>query len=225
MLNCIIIEDQPPAQRILQTYIADTLTLELKGVFSEVTSAKSLIEKEAIDIIFLDIHLPKISGIDFLKSSQNHPWVILTTAFSEYALESYEYKVADYLLKPFSFERFSKATQKVNDIIDRKNIATKTITVKTGHEYIKVSYQDILYIKSDYDYTEIITASKRILTSDSLKNWIEKLDHSFCQIHKSYIINTNHIVKNTANQVELTNDIKLSIGRTFKKKFVEEYVK
>ncbi len=108
-MNCIIIEDQPPAQRILKKYIQDIGSLHLKATFSDAIQAMEFLKTEAVDLIFLDIHLPKISGIDFLKAMQNPPHVILTTAFPDYALESYEFNVVDYLLKPFSFQRFVKA--------------------------------------------------------------------------------------------------------------------
>ncbi len=113
MIRCIIIEDQPPAQRVLKKYIEDMGTLELKATFADALQAMEFLRKESIDLIFLDIHLPKISGMDFLKVAKNAPSVILTTAFSDYALESYEYDVVDYLLKPYSFERFVQAVSKV----------------------------------------------------------------------------------------------------------------
>ena len=105
MVNCIIIEDQPPAQLILKKYINDTPNIFLKSTFADAIEAKKYLNNNQIDLIFLDIHLPKMTGIDFLKSMKHHPQVILTTAFSDYALESYQFNVLDYLLKPFSFER------------------------------------------------------------------------------------------------------------------------
>ena len=106
MIRCIIIEDQPPAQRVLQKYIGEMKSLDLRATFADAIKAMDYLKTEEVDLIFLDIHLPKISGIDFLKALNNKPHVILTTAFSEYALESYEYHVLDYLLKPFTLERF-----------------------------------------------------------------------------------------------------------------------
>ena len=112
-MNCIIIEDQPPAQRILKKFIEDIGSLQLKGVFSDAIQAMEFLKTNSVDLMFLDIHLPKISGIDFLRTMPNPPYVILTTAFSDYALESYELNVVDYLLKPFSFQRFVKAVSKI----------------------------------------------------------------------------------------------------------------
>ncbi|MGB5228874.1 MAG: response regulator, partial [Eudoraea sp.] len=112
-MNCIIIEDQPPAQRILKKFIEDIGSLQLKGVFSDAIQAMEFLKTNSVDLMFLDIHLPKISGIDFLRTMPNPPFVILTTAFSDYALESYDLNVVDYLLKPFSFQRFVKAVSKI----------------------------------------------------------------------------------------------------------------
>ena len=229
-MTCIIIEDQPPAQRILKKYIEDIGHLQLKATFSSAIDAISFLAKEKIDLIFLDIHLPKLSGMDFLKSATTNSQVILTTAFSDYALESYEYNVVDYLLKPFSFQRFVKAVSKlskpqesVNKIADLPS--ANTIFIKSGYEYLKVTISDILYIKSDADYTEIYTTAKKYLTSNSLRYWLEKLKNStFCQIHKSYIVNINHVVKIASNTTTLSNDAQLPIGRSYKSVFDKQFL-
>ena len=226
MLACIIIEDQPPAQRILKKYISNADNLILKGTFSNPLEAKNYLSKEKIDLIFLDIHLPKMSGLEFLKSVENHPKVILTTAYSEYALESYQYNVIDYLLKPFSYDRFLKSIQKVNNLDNKSQFFNKNnsniLYIKTGYEVLKIDSNEIYYIKSDGDYTEIFMETKKILTSDSLKNWLEKLKSNFCQVHKSYIINEKHFNKLLKNQLYLNNDIVIPLGRAYKKTFIEK---
>jgi DNA-binding LytR/AlgR family response regulator len=226
MLACIIIEDQPPAQRILKKYISNADNLILKGTFSNPLEAKNYLLKEKIDLIFLDIHLPKMSGLEFLKSEENHPKVILTTAYSEYALESYQYNVIDYLLKPFSYDRFLKSIQKVNNLDNKSQFFNKNnsniLYIKTGYEVLKIDSNEIYYIKSDGDYTEIFMETKKILTSDSLKNWLEKLKSNFCQVHKSYIINEHHFNKLLKNQLYLNNDIVIPLGRAYKKTFIEK---
>jgi len=220
MLNCIIIEDQPPAQRILQKYIAEVEVLTLKKTFSDTIKAKTFLEEHEIDLIFLDINLPKISGIDFLKSLTNSPKIILTTAFSEYAVESYQFNVVDYLLKPISFERFLQAISK----LETTNFINKTVFVKSGYDYLKINISDILYIKSDGDYTEVVTKSKTYLSKESLKYWLQKLSKSeFYQIHKSYIINTLHFTKVSGSKIHLS-DITLPLGRAYKKVFIESYL-
>jgi len=230
-MNCIIIEDQPPAQRILKKYIEDLGTLKLKATFSNAIQAMDFLKTEEIDLIFLDIHLPKISGIDFLKSLSNPPPIILTTAFSEYALESYEFNVVDYLLKPFSFQRFVKAiskmpTKNIGQVSEKLKNSKKEIFIKSGYEHIKVIIDNIFYIKSDADYTEIFLADKKHLSSEPLRYWLENLDNNqFMRIHKSYIINTFKIEKVASNQVFLNEKMIIPIGRAFKESFAERFLK
>lgn len=234
-MNCIIIEDQPPAQRILKKYINDIGTLELKGTFSDAIQAMIFLKSESIDLIFLDIHLPKISGIDFLKTLVNPPVIILTTAFPDYALESYEFNVVDYLLKPFSFQRFVKAIGKIPlknstalqaNSVEHQQQIPKEIFIKSGYDYVKVTIDDILYIQSDADYTELITLEKKYLSSESLRFWEENLyQHQFIRIHKSYIVNTSKVEKISGNQLYLTKSIVLPIGRTHKDLLVQRFIK
>lgn len=231
-MNCIIIEDQPPAQRILKKYIEDIGTLNLKATFSDAIQAMEFLKIEAVDLIFLDIHLPKISGIDFLKTLSNSPHIILTTAFPDYALESYEFNVVDYLLKPFSFQRFVKAVSKVpikNVVIQNPNTAEnirKEIFIKSGYEHIKITIDDIYYIKSDADYTEIFTAQKKHLSVESLRYWLENLhQNQFVRIHKSYIINPSKIEKIAGNQLFLIGEKVVPIGRAYKDDFIKRFVK
>ncbi|WP_435137110.1 LytR/AlgR family response regulator transcription factor [Formosa sp. A9] len=224
MLNCIIIEDQPPAQRILKKYISDIPELELKNTFPDAVSALEYLKHETVDVIFLDINLPKISGMEFLNDLKNQPYIIMTTAFSEFALESYEHHVIDYLLKPFAFDRFKKAINKILEL--ENNLSSKnedTVYVKTGHELFKLNCNDIIFITSDGDYTEIYTQHKVYLSSDTLKQWLEKLDHYFCQIHKSYIINMKHLSKISANKIFLSKNHILPIGRAYKKNFTDKF--
>ncbi|WP_298427280.1 LytTR family DNA-binding domain-containing protein [uncultured Kordia sp.] len=230
--SCIIIEDQAPAQRILQKYIKDIGTLDLKGTFSDAVDAIVFLQQNTIDLIFLDIHLPKISGMDFLKTLQHAPQVILTTAFSEYALESYEYNVVDYLLKPYSFQRFIQAVSKSvslmkpsTEVVQEKMLVDEDhFFIKTGHDLVKVNTREILYFTSDEDYVKIVTRHKSYLSSDSLKTWLSKLTSVFCQVHKSYIINTKHIERISGNQIYLTNGTCVPIGRAYKEYFVATYL-
>ena len=231
-MTCIIIEDQPPAQRILKKYIKDIGTLQLMATFSDAIQAMEYLKTEAVGLIFLDIHLPKLSGLDFLKIMPNPPAVILTTAFSDYALESYEFDVVDYLLKPFSFQRFVKAVSKVpvNNALKAEAQAglanRKEMFIKSGYEHIKIVVDDILYIKSDADYTEILTPEKKYLSAEPLRYWEAHLDTAhFYRIHKSYIVNTKKIEKVASNQLYLKGDVVVPIGRAFKEGFVERYLR
>lgn len=232
MIKAIVVEDQPPAQRILQKYASDLGDIEIVGTYNDALSAMKFLETEQVDLMFLDIHLPKLSGMDFLKSASIElPQVILTTAFADYALESYEYKVIDYLLKPFSFARFVQAikkfeSQKVSDANPQQKTNasdSNSVMIKSGHDLIKIDLDDIQYIKSDSDYTELIVGKKRILSNHTLKYWKETLDyHHFCQIHKSYIINISHLTKVSGNTAYI-GDNQLSIGRAYKERFLERW--
>lgn len=235
MIRSIIIEDQPPAQRVLKKYIGDMGNMELKATFVDALQAMDFLKSEPVDLIFLDIHLPKISGIDFLKALTLKPQVILTTAFSEYALESYEYDVVDYLLKPFSFERFVQAVSKV-PILKSEGFkpenqieivsSPEVIFIKSGYEYIKIDVADIRFIQSDADYTEIFTSEKKYLSQEPLRHWEEYLDpKKFVRIHKSYILNTSKIKKIVGNQVYLDESTNLPIGRAYKEEFMKNLIR
>jgi len=232
-MKSIIIEDQAPAQHILQRYIDKIDALSLERTFCDALEAKAYLKDHPVDLIFLDINLPRYSGMDFLRSEQAYPLTILTTAYSEFALESYQFNVIDYLLKPFSFERFSQAIDKVTAMAcsvkqmnQRAELPfSKDVYIKSSHDLLKINRDDIIFIKSDSDYTEVVTASNKYLTSDALRDWLVKLDDDFKQVHKSYIINTSHLKKISHNKVYLTLNRVIPLGRAFKKNFIEKLIK
>ncbi|MFS4418559.1 LytR/AlgR family response regulator transcription factor [Maribacter sp. 2307ULW6-5] len=230
MIRCIIVEDQPPAQRVLQKYIAEHGNMVLEGTFADALGAIEFLRNTEIDLIFLDIHLPKISGIDFLKMGTPVPNVILTTAFSDYALESYEYDVVDYLLKPFSFKRFVQAVSKMqpnkmaqkNGDRERSLDPPESLFIKSGYELVKVAVRDIRYIRSDADYTEIFTPQKKHLSQESLRHWEDTLTAApFVRTHRSFMVNLAHIEKVVGNQVLLDDGSRIPIGRAYKEGFME----
>ncbi|WP_185154511.1 LytTR family DNA-binding domain-containing protein [Fulvivirga sp. M361] len=234
-MNCIIIEDQLPAQRILKKYITDLGTLNLTGTYTDALQAVEVLKTDKVGLIFLDIHLPKLSGIDFLKTLTNPPQVILTTAFPDYALESYDLDVVDYLLKPFSFQRFIKAVSKITLDDHQKVVASDTFTrkepdqvifVKSGYEHIKINIDDIVFLKSDSDYTELYLEHKKHLSSEPLKFWEQKLrSYNFIRIHKSYIINSSKIHKVAGNHVHLSENILIPVGRAYKDGFSNRFLR
>ncbi len=229
-MNCIIIEDQLPAQRILKKYIEDSANLNLVATYSNALQAMQFLTSQSIDVIFLDIHLPKLSGIDFLKSITNKPQVILTTAFPDYALESYDLDVVDYLLKPFSFQRFVKAISKLSipkkPVDDLSEVGQKEIFLKSGHDYIKINIRQISHINSDCDYTDIYYKNKKYISSESLKYWEDKLGSlDFMRVHKSYIVNLEMIEKISGNQIHISSKDIIPIGRTYKKIVSERFIK
>ncbi len=231
MITCLIIEDQPPAQRILQKFIADIGSLDLLGTFSDPVKAMTFLANKPVDLLFLDINLPKISGIDLLRSLPKAPQVILTTAFSEYALEGYELNVVDYLLKPFSFQRFVQAVSKVSSPHhttqhqEGAQERRKELFIKSGYDYVKVIIAEILYIRSDSDYTEIWTSDKKYLSSEPLRYWIDQLaEHQFTRVHKSYIVNPKEILKVSGNQISLAGGTEIPIGRAYKEQFMKGFI-
>lgn len=233
--SCIIIEDQLPAQRILVRYIGDIPELELSGTFTDPLAALAFLRQQTVDLIFLDIHLPKISGMEFLKILPFKPKVILTTAFSEYALEGYEFDVVDYLLKPISFERFLKAVSKViypqeatptpptpSPMPPIESSTPNYVFVKSDRTIVKIILDSIIYIKSEDDYTRVFTEGKNFFLSYTLKYWLDVLpSKSFSRIHKSYIINIAFVEKIEGNQVYITKEKRpLPIGRSFREDFM-----
>ncbi|WP_235299548.1 LytR/AlgR family response regulator transcription factor [Portibacter marinus] len=226
-MKCIIVEDQPPAQRILQKYIKDYGKIELVATFADAIKAIDFLNSNKVDLIFLDIHLPKLSGMDFLKAVSDAPPVILTTAFSEFALESYNFDVVDYLLKPFSFARFLKAANKVHpETAHVRAPVNQSIFIKSGHEHIKVDIREIIYIKSDADYTELFTTEQKLLSNETLKYWEEELkSENFHRVHRSYLINGHKIKKVRASMVYLKNDHEIPIGRAYKEEFEKVILK
>lgn len=221
-MKSIIIEDELPAQLILKNYISKFNQLELVHTFQTAIEANTFLKNNTVDLLFLDINLPDISGLDFIKTIQNPPKIIITTAYPTYAVDSFELEtIVDYLVKPFSLDRFLKAISKAEKYHTTGN--------STKEEYIylnidkalhKVKIDDILYIESDRNYVTFITPKKKFLIIDSLKNWCEKLEkHHFIQNHKSFLVNLNKIDKITGNTIQI-NDVTIPIGRTFKKKIM-----
>lgn len=231
-MNCLIIEDEKPAQRVLQQFIANSPGLELKATFRTAMEAQSFLSAGQADLIFLDINLPLISGIALLKGLKNPPLVILTTAYSEYALEGFELDVVDYLLKPFSFERFVKATNKAFRLFNSesktsgeavKNTVNEQIIINVDKVLHKLSVTEIIYIASDKDYVCFHTPKRKYMFLGSLKNWADKLRVSgFCRVHKSYVVNLSHIAKVEGNTIHLPGT-ELPIGRSYRGEFMEAF--
>ena len=217
VFKCLIIEDQLPAQRILKGYIEEIPNLELIGDFISPLKAMETLETKAIDILFLDVHLPKISGIDFLKSLQQPPAVILTTAFPEYALEGFNLDVVDYLLKPFSFERFLKAISKIQRITKNSNpiFHQKFLFLRAQGVIQKVKIEDILYVEAKGSFVLVHTAENRFIANTSLQELLNRLGSNFIRCHKSYIVNMAAITKIAGNTIKIEGS-SILIGRTYR---------
>ncbi|MHC9089178.1 LytR/AlgR family response regulator transcription factor [Tenacibaculum sp. IMCC1] len=217
-MKCIIIEDELPAQAILKKYIGKIPDTEIVHAFQTAIEANEFLKNNTVDVIFLDINLPDISGLDFIKTVKNPPKIVITTAYPDYAVSSFELEtIVDYLVKPFSFDRFLKAISKVESQLLKSKTSEKEATYLNIDKIIhKVYLADILYLESDRNYVHFITSSKKLTIIDSLKNWKETLNsNKFVQIHKSYIVNLEKIEKYTGTFLYVEN-IKIPIGRTYK---------
>ena len=221
-MTCIIIEDEFPAQKILKNYLSKLPNVELIGAFNAAIEANAFLNSNTVDLVFLDINLPDISGIDFIKTIKNPPAIIMTTAYPDYAVSSFELDtIVDYLVKPFSFDRFLKAINKTKNRVEKlvsssveNNNETLFLNVdKTLH---KIVINDILHLESDRNYITIVTKNKKLSFIDSLKNWNEKLsEEHFIQVHKSFIINRKYVDKISGNEIYVQGN-RIPIGRTYK---------
>lgn len=227
MINCIIIDDEPLARNLLEEYVEKVPYLNLIGSFSSGLKALDILKTQRVDLLFLDIQMPEINGITFLKSLQHSPNVIFTTAYAEFALEGFELDATDYLLKPFDFPRFLKAVEKITTPKSPAKSGTTSkeirdfIFVKDGHSLVKVTLADIIYIKGEKDYVQIVAGTKKIMSLLTLKELSKTLpSHIFSRIHNSYIVNLSRIHTIEHNQVTL-EEMKLPIGSTYKKAFME----
>jgi len=224
ILKTLVIDDEPLAQNILRKYAEDIKSIEIKGYCNDAVEAIEILEKQSIDLIFLDINMPKLSGIEFLKTLKNPPLVILTTAHTNYAMEGYELNVLDYLAKPFSFARFLKAVQKAEQqfqLIQKTKTAEKpeSVFIRSNKKTYQIKFSDIIYIEGLGDYIKIHTEKTHLVTNYSMKKMEELLpENEFYRIHKSHIVNLKKVVAIEGNMIELPN-IKLTIGSNYRADF------
>ena len=226
-LNCIIVDDEPAAIRLLERYVADVPFLNLQSTFTKPLEALTYIESNTIDLVFLDVQMPQLTGVQLSRIINPKTKIIFTTAYSEFALDSYEVAAVDYLLKPIAFERFYKAVSKVQSVDSETVLTTKDtddyIFVKTDgkHNFNKVFLEDILFIEGLKNYVSVQLKGEQIITYSTLKHLSERLsDKNFIQIHKSYIVALNHIDK-IENDAVWVHEKQLPIGNTYRKRFFE----
>ena len=221
--SCIIVEDEPLAVEILTDYISQIPFLELKCVCGDAIYAMEVLQQEKIDLIFLDIHLPKLKGIDFLESLKNPPRVIITSAYQEYALQAFEGNVTDYLLKPIRFTRFLKAVNKLNQQVPMLTGLSglpaperKFLYFNVAKKKVKIYLDEIFYIESLREYVRITAQGTTIMTKFPL-NEVEDLfaDNNFIRVHRSFIVSKERITAFSSTEVEV-NSIQIPIGRTYK---------
>jgi two-component system, LytTR family, response regulator len=221
-ISCIIVEDEPLAAKVLNDYIAQVPYLDLKGTFRDAIVATDFLRANMVDLIFLDIHLPKVKGLAFLKMLTHPPAVIITTAYHQYAVDGFNLNVTDYLLKPFDFERFLTAVSKVTTNLPFRPTVDQTAAEKdhlflsVQKKKVKILFSEILYVESQREYVKIVTSRKEYVSKISTRE-IEALlpSHRFRRIHRSFIVSTSRIDSYTADEVEI-NGISIPVGRDYK---------
>ena len=222
MIRCLIVDDEPLAINLLKDYLSKVIELELVKATTDVFDALKIAQEEKIDLIFLDIQMPELTGIQFMKIMNGKSNIILTTAYQEYALQGFEYDVVDYLLKPFSLERFIIAVNKAKNKIENKRSeppAADFIFIKSDYRMVKIELKDILYLESLRDYVAVHTTKEKVLTLQSLRSFEEQLkNHSFIRVHKSYIVSVQKIKAVEKKQL-VVQDTFIPIGETYLKLF------
>jgi DNA-binding LytR/AlgR family response regulator len=223
-MRCLIVEDEPLAAEVLEDYINHVPFLELADTCSDAIFALDILQKEKIDLIFLDIHLPKLKGLDFIKSLKNPPQIIITSAYQDYALQGYELNVTDYLLKPIELNRFITAINKVRQQIEVSQSFTSLpvsnerpyLFFNVGKKKVKMFLDEILYIESLKEYIKIVSKTKSILTKFQLGQTEDLLqNNNFLRIHRSFIVAKDKIDAFSATDIEIQGK-QIPVGRSYK---------
>ena len=217
-INCLIIDDEPASQDVLKKFISDISWMEIKGICNNAIEAIEIVEKERIDVLFLDINMPKLSGLSFYKSLHNPPLVIFTTAYSEYAVDGFNLNAVDYLLKPFSFDRFYQSVEKVRNIVNKNS---NQLVLKSDKKLFLVQLDDILYVESLGDYIKVHTSNQNLVVYKTMNAILSSLpEDKFFRVHKSFIINLEKISYVEGNQIAIDNN-KIPIGQKYKSIFLD----
>jgi len=229
-MKCLAIDDEPLALNVIEDFIKKIPYLQLTDKCTSAFEAIEILQRQNIDLIFLDINMPHISGIEFLKSLDSRPMVILTTAYSEFALEGFELSVIDYLVKPISYMRFLKAVNKAYELYSMKNklkttheykppIHNDLLLVKSEYSTLKIKIDDILFIEGLKDYIKIYRGGSPVLTKSTMKNIEEKLpSDKFIRVHKSFIVSISKI-ETIENQRIIIGERRIPIGDQYKESF------
>ncbi|MGN6568079.1 MAG: LytR/AlgR family response regulator transcription factor [Flavipsychrobacter sp.] len=237
-LAILIVDDEPLARDILETYLQKVPDVQLAGTCKNALEAFSFLSKQQVDVMLLDINMPEISGMDFLKTLKNPPAIIFTTAYSQYAVESYELNAVDYLLKPISFERFLKAITKAIDTIKQKNTAfvessvnslnakDDILFVKSDGKLVKIDLTQLWFVEGLKDYVRLWTDSGKVIVHSTMKNFEEQLSAlaGFVRVSKSYIINMKYVSEVDGNVIRIKDQM-ISIGNTYKEQIQELFNK
>ncbi len=230
-IKALLVDDEPLAQNIIEQYARKLPNLIVAGKCNDAISAHQWLQENKADLMFLDINMPKLSGISFLKNLNNPPLIIFTTAYSEYALEGFELNAVDYLKKPYSFERFCKALFKAAELLQLRQSSGKDVSeIAAGNQFLfiksnkkthKINFSEILFVEGLGDYIQIYLTDKKIVANHSMKRMLEILpDNKFCRIHKSYIISLDKLDLVEGNSVLVKNK-RLPVGNSYRQRFME----
>lgn len=227
MMRCVIVDDEQLARDVLEMYVTNNHDLQLVGICKNAREALNIIENQVVDVMFLDIQMPDVSGMNLVKSMKNPPLVVFTTAYEDYALEGYEVSAIDYLLKPFSPERFDKAVEKVKTIIGLQHNASNDdedyMFVRADYQDVKIKFSEIQYVEGLKDYVKIVLSEKKIITLMNIKGILEKLpDDRFVRVHKSYIVALDKI-QSAKGRSLVIGDKEIPIGLTFRDDFKKRF--
>lgn len=232
--TCVVVEDEQHTSRLMEKYISQIDQLVLLGCFVSPIELLNSEHLAKVDIIYLDIQMPNMTGIEFLRLAQTNAEIILTTAYSEYALDGYQLNVIDYLLKPVDFPRFVKASKKAIELLILKDKARQTnkiiekekyLMLKVDKKLVRVYIKDIVYIQSDWNYLHIYTKTEKLVVLGTMKGIEDTLsNHDFLRIHKSYLINHEHCEYIEGNQLRI-NGIMLQVSRNYKQNLMNSLKK
>jgi len=227
-MKCLVVDDEPLAIDILESYIKKFPEIELIGKCSNALEASEFLKNHKVDLMFLDIQMPEITGLEFMRSLTNPPLVVFCTAYSDFAVEGFELNAIDYLLKPVAFDRFSKTierakeyiTLKRNDTVEAPDLENEHIFIKSNQKQIKLSYDNILYVEAFADYVKLYTAEKRYVTLQTMKNMEQKLPKDkFIRVHRSFIVGIKYINSFNSSELEI-GAVKIPVGKNYKDEFL-----
>jgi DNA-binding LytR/AlgR family response regulator len=222
-MRCIVVEDEPAAQSVLEHNISVCPGLECCGIFRDAFSAQDYLDANKVELMFLDINLPGMSGVSFLRTLVNPPMVIFTTAYSQYAIEGFDLEIIDFLLKPFSYERFSKAVNKAKQKLNTRVSSGEPfmLSIKSDRRIYQVPVDDILCVEACGDYVTVFCTDKKLVVHGTLKSWEEKLERfSFQKVHRTSLVNIRKISHIEGNLIHVGSH-KLPMSESYKQVLIE----
>jgi DNA-binding LytR/AlgR family response regulator len=221
VINCIVVDDTPLAIEKLERFISEAPPLHLMGSFNNGIEAISFMRSNKVDLVFLDIQMEQFSGLQFLESIEKQPKIIIVSAYSEYAVKGFDYSVSDYLLKPYSFERFLRAVDKVQNELD-SNLPKEYMFVKTEYRMERIDFSDILYVEGQGAYLKIVTSKAKVMTLQSFKNLETTLpSNNFMRVHKSFIVALDKIDTIERNTLKI-GDQRIPVGSNYRNPFFKD---